>query len=203
MNVFSVRFPRLLYLVLCPALLFAVHISHAQSSGPLSGSARRLEEFNKQADRSIKDDKNGDLHPKKPSAEELRKAKAIRDEIEEDLVGLQSAYNTIVNKLQLKEIIADQFVAETAGKIFEHASRFKRNIKFPKLTEEEHKDPAPVQVNATQRKLLVELCTAILSFFDSPFLQSPNVLDVPKAIEAGKVLENVILKSGDLKARLN
>lgn len=170
----------------------------AQGSGPLTASARRLDEFNKQTDKALKDDKDRQVDGKKAAATELRKTAAVRAEIEEDLNGLQFGYNEIVIKLQSKEAITERFVAEVAGKINKHAERLKRNIRFPKAATEPNEEP-PVQSDLTQRKRLLELCNEVLAFFDSPFFENPIILDIPNAIEARKLLENIISKSGDLK----
>lgn len=182
-------------------LCFSVFIADAQSTGPFSGAARRVDDFNRQADKAIRDDKNRDIQSKKAGADAVRKAKAVAAEIEEDLEALQASYNQIVTKLQSKDPIADQFVVEAAARINKHAGRLKVNIKFPDLTTEE-KAKLKVDQTSAVRKRLINLCTEILAFFDSRFFANPSVIDVATAREAAILLESVLIKSDDLRSHL-
>jgi hypothetical protein len=185
-----------LTIVLVAAIL--VISANAQASRNPSASARRIEEFNKQSGQVARDEMNREMGRKKPSAEEMRKAKAIEAEIKEDLDALQTAYNDAVSKLHSSAEITESFVSGIAGRVHKHSERLKSNIKFPESKDEE---PVPDenQSPTSIRKKLVTLCTNILTFFDSPMFESPNVLDIPKAQKARRALETVIHASSELK----
>lgn len=173
-------------------------------SGRLSASARRIDDFNKQTDKAIQDGKTGDFNTRKLSAEEIRKAKAVRFEIEESLTELQAGCNDLVIKLQSKEPVTDQLVAESIGKINRHAERLRSNIKFPESKPEtKAADLTATMIVVSHRRQLVDLCTHIIAFFDSPFFENPTVLDVEKANEAKKILDMIIVKSTGLKTVKN
>lgn len=189
------------FLLASVVLAIVVSPVSAQSTRALTAAARRIDDFNKQSDQAARDEMNREMRGKKPSAEEIRKAKAIEAQIEQDLEALQTEYNNIVLKLQSREAIADTFVADSSGRIHKHSDRLKENIKFP-----ESKEGEPVQneiKQANKRKALIELCTQILSFFKSPMFESPNVLDVKNAEESRKTLKTIIRLSGELKERSN
>lgn len=202
----SIAFPQasvLLFVVFVGAAEFILSPSvNAQASRTPSGVARRIEEFNKQGSQATRDEMNREMGRKKPTAEEVRKAKAIEAEIKEDLDTLQTTYNDAVEKLHSRDEITAAFVSEIAGRVHKHAERLKSNIKFP-----ESKDEEPVstekQPSADIRMKLVALCTNILTFFNSPMFESPNVLDIPKAQKARRALETVIRASSELKEVAN
>lgn len=184
-------------------LVFFSVTADAQTTRNISSSARRIEEFNKQGNNAARDEMNSEMRGKRPTAEEMRKAKAIEKQIEEDLAALQTKYNDVVVKLQSKDAISDVFVVDAAGRIHKHAERLKNNIKFPELKDDEPVPDTASQATTSKRKMLVDLCTQILRFFDSPLFASPNVLDIQKANEARQILETVILKSAVLKSGSN
>lgn len=189
----------LLFVVLACATLFVFSpIVNAQASRNPSGVARRIEEFNKQGSQVTRDEMNREMGRKKPTAEEIRKAKAIEAEIKEDLAALQTDYNDAVEKLHAREEITGAFASEIAGRVHKHAERLKTNIKFPesKVEEPVSEKPSP---EPGIRKRLVTLCTHILTFFNSPMFESPNVLDIPSAQKARRSLETVIRASSELK----
>ena len=189
----------LLSVVFAVAATFVFSLSvNAQASRNPSATARRIEEFNKQSERVSRDEMNREMGRKKPSAEEIRKAKAIEAEIKEDLDALQTDYNDAVEKLNERGEITGAFASEIAGRIQKHAERLKNNIKFPE-SEDDEPISAEKSPQVSIRKKLVALCTNILAFFDSPMFASPNILDIPSAQKARRSLETVIRKSSELK----
>ncbi len=173
--------------------------ARAQPTRSIASSARRIEEFNKQGNNAVHEEMNRDMRGKKPSAEELRKAKLVEAQIREDLETLQSEYNNIVIKLQSGDQIADAFAVETAGRIHTHAERLLANIAFPKSQDDEAARSEVKKKLPNQRKQLFVICNHILEFFKSPLFESPNVLDVPNAIEARRSLLSIIQSSLELK----
>ncbi len=171
----------------------------AQPTRSLANSARRIEEFNKQGDQAAREEMNREMRGKKPTAEEMRKAKAIEAQIREDLEILQSEYNNIVIKLQSGDQVADTFAVDTAGRIHKHAERLLSNIAFPESRDDEATQVETKKKPLNQRKQLFVICSHILEFFKSPLFESPNVLDVPNAMEARRKLQTIIQSSLELK----
>jgi len=171
-----------------------------QATRTLNTVARRIEDFNQQSRQVARDEMNREMRPQKPTAEQLRKAKAIEALIEQDLTALQTEYNNIVTRLQSNTVIADDFAAESAGRVNKHAERLRGNIAFPKPAEDEKAAGGTAATGQTTRRSLIELCTRILGFFDSPIFASLNVLDIAGATEARRKLDGVIILSAEVKA---
>lgn len=187
--------------LVCLVITSGAETGAAQATRNINSSARRVEEFNKQSENVSRDQMRGEMGAKKPTPEELRRAKAANAQITEDLEALQSGYNEIVGKLQSKETVTNAFLVETGSRIHKHASRLRSLIKFPELNDAKPGEsiPNPDQP-VSARKQLVELCNHILAFFESPMLQNPTVLDVQKAEAARQILDRVIQKSAKIKS---
>lgn len=161
-------------------------------------AARRIEDFNRQSANVERDAMNREMKGKKPSAEEIKRAKALEAQIEQDLNSLQTEYNNVVIKLQSREAIENKYVSETSERIHRHADRLRTSVAFPKpaADEQEIVDEAAF---SNSRKALIELCNRILVFLDSSIFQNPNVLDIKSAIDARQKLEAVVRLASGLK----
>jgi hypothetical protein len=171
----------------------------AQGTRSLSSTGRRLDEFNKVTDKATRDELNREMGVRKPSAEEIRKAAAVKVEIKEDFESIQSEYNKFVTSLTSKEQLRPVSVRESAERIHKHAVRLRVNVVFPKTEQPEAEDIKNNLTVGDTRKQLRSLCEQIYLFVTNPLFENPNILDIEAARKAAKTLETIIDSSGRLK----
>lgn len=176
----------------------AVTIVDAQSSRSSTSVGRRLDDFNRQGDKAARDAMDREMRSRKPSKEELQNAARIKAETKEDLERLQDLYNEIVVRLKVRDI-PSEYIVEAASKVNKHALRLKANIAFPKPDNDDEVDTA--KPSGDSRKLLLELCTNIYELLTNPMIENPQVLDLQSSTKARKVIDSIIVISGELSSR--
>lgn len=163
--------------------------ANAQSSRQLTAMERRIETMNRQAKEyereEMQRESNGAV---KRNAQNLKSAKVIRAEIEEDLNGLQEHYNKVITELQLKKDLSSNFAKEHALLIKKHAARLKVNLSLPKSQQEKTLVAPP----SDTRKSLSDLCKQIFDFVTNPMFEGAKGFDVEQSTKAGQSLESII-----------
>jgi hypothetical protein len=173
-----------------------VILADAQATRTLSSTGRRLDEFNRQTEKVARDELDREMHGRKPTEEERRKAAARKAEIKEDFESLQAAYNEIVTKLHAQQPLSDTYVSDVSGKIAKSGSRLRHNIEFP----EEKSDGSRPQESAQPPASLKSLCLLLHAFLTSPVFET-GVLDVVEAGKARDNLDKIILNAESLRQK--
>ena len=171
-------------------------VAAAQASRSISAAARRLDDFNKQGNKVAIDQMQSEMNGRKPTKEELRRITRLRAEIKEDLEGLQSGYNEIVEALGGKAAAPPTAFAEAVEKIHKRSSRLRANVDIP-----QPKEPLDLPPFTDERTELRELCLRIFAFLTNPIIETPNVLEVGAAAKAGESLAAVLIISERIRQR--
>lgn len=180
-------------------VLFCFSDIDAQGTRSLSSTGRRLDEFSKVTDKATRDEMTREMGARKPSAEEMKKATAVKAEIKEDFESLQNEYNKIVMSLGSRDRLTPASVRESADHIYKYATRLKTNVAFPKTEPPETKEIEKNTPVGDTRKQLRTLCEQIYLFVTNPIFENPNVLDIDAARKAARTLETIIDSSSKLK----
>ena len=168
-----------------------------QATRSISTVQRRLDDFNRQSQQVARDEMNRELGGRKPNAEERRLAAAKKTQIREDFESLQTLYNDVLTKLQTKEAMTDDYIAETSGKISKAGSRLRENIEFPIKSPVDSKLDSPPRPDAS----LKILCLQLHGFLTNPMFET-GVLDIVEAEKARDTLDKVIQTATDLRRQL-
>ncbi len=181
------------------AFLFSIGAVYSAAQRTPIHVDRRFEEFRKQSEKSVHDEMQSEMNAPKLSKKEAQAEMArLRIEIREDLEGLQAGYNEMVLRLRDGSALEPNFVRVSSEKIYKHASRFRSNIKLPKL------DPTAETTTGTKERLnnrteLKELCISIYALLTSPLIDNPNVIDLAKAESMSKTLDSIVTISEQLR----
>lgn len=188
----QIRFPCFLLLLTA----FPIGIE-AQRARQISNIERRVETMNRQAGQFERD--NMGRKEKDPNhAINAKRTRQIKMEIEEDLTGLQTIYNSIVRTLQSGDNITDSFAQDAASTVRKHAIRLEINLALPEPSAEEEKAPLEPPISANSRKSLSALCKNIYVFITNPIFEKQVGIDVEAAKLARRHLDAIIELSGAL-----
>ncbi len=171
---------------------------YAQSTRTVTPVDRRIEQINRQIQRSERDDMTREMKGENRKAVNSRQSQAIKTQIKEDFEALQTAYNKIVINLQSGSFERD-FVLEAAADVKKYAARLKDNLALPEPEKDvANKAEAELGLN-DQRKSLRTLCQHIYNFVTNPIFNEPTGLDVEKAASAGREINKIIEISEKIK----
>lgn len=180
-------------------LLTACYLpANGQSTRSIGTTGRRIDEINKQAEKFQRDELNREMRGKRLSEEELKERAARKARIEEDLEGLQTEYNNIVEKLNLRETIGPAFASEAADRIHERASRLRHDLIFHDKPADDNAETLPARPDGGSVSLH-KLCTEIHAFLTSPVLDNPAIVDVRESARTRDTLDRIIQISDILR----
>lgn len=171
----------------CLLLSTATLTVTAQASRTLSSTGRRLDDFNRQAEKAERDELAREMHGRKPTQEQLRETQLKKAQIKEDFESLQTSYNDIITRIRAKESLSNSYIAGVTGKISKSGSRLLHNIDFPAKKADAPKGDAP----STPVSTLKTLCFQLHAFLTSPIFET-GVLDLVESERARDALEKVI-----------
>lgn len=162
---------------------------HGQATRTVSTVERRIEVLSRQA-KDFERDNMGKPGSRKNDAEAAKRTRQTRQEIEEDLTALQTAYNSLVLELQTSKTLKPGFVAEAARGLKKSSSRLKSNLVLPVAgTTEPQKPSTPPD---SERARLNDLCKTIYAFITNPIFEVPGSLDVKESTRAGHDLDLIL-----------
>ena len=171
---------------------------YAQSTRTVTPVDRRIEQINRQIQRSERDNMTREMKGENRKAVNSRQSQAIKTQIKEDFEALQTAYNKIVINLQSGSSERD-FVLEAAADVKKYAARLKDNLALPE-PEKVVTNEAEEELNLNdRRKSLRTLCQHIYNFVTNPIFNEPTGLDVDKAANAGREIDKIIEISEKIK----
>ena len=170
-------------------LLFIANCE-AQGTRSISNTARRLDEFNRQAQKAERDDLDREMRGRKPSDEEHRHHEIVKAQIKEDFETLQTLYNEIVSKLRSGEPFTSENTSEISTKLVKSSERLKANIALPeKKTDKTAPDSehTPTDMRASFKHLGRQL----YEFLTNPVFET-GVLDVIEVEKARNALDQIL-----------
>lgn len=172
----------------------------AQSPRAIIPVERRVDQLNRQIERSERDGLSREIKGKNRNPEDSKQSLAIKAQIKEDFEALQTTYNKIVLNLQSNALERD-FVLQATDDIKKSASRLKENLALPKPEENANVETAAKEENNLddRRKSLRALCSHIYNFITNPIFNEPTGLDIEQAAEAERELEIIINLSEKIK----
>ena len=174
--------------------------SNAQATRTLNNVSRRMDDFNKQNTKAELDELNNELRGKKqPSAEELKRAAALKAQLKEDLETLQNEYNELVTKLKASEAISVKVAAEVGERVHLRAERLLKNLNLPAPKPSETLEPKTYG-NDTKR-LIRSMCSLIFEFVTDSIFESPSAIDVESGGKARSTLEELVRLSDHIRRR--
>lgn len=164
--------------------------ANAQSSRQVTAVERRIETMNRQASEYEREEMNREGQGKTRPVRNLKPAKVIRAEIEEDLKGLQDVYNRIATLLHSKGEITEVFAKQSAEAVIKYATRLNENLSLPKP---DKKDPRfDDALPADTRKSLSTLCKHIYEFITNPLFEASTGFNVEHSAKAQLSLDAVL-----------
>lgn len=166
----------------------------AQASRQVTAVERRIQTMEQQSKQYEMDNMGRD--DKRPPVD-AKRAREIKNEIAEDLNGLQSAYNEIVLALQNTGEPSELAVREQANGVRKKAERLKTNLVLPKSVEPEEKALEP-PTGETRKKQMRTLATLIYDLITNPLFESTSGLDVKLARKASRDLDGLIAFSSSI-----
>jgi hypothetical protein len=169
--------------------------SHAQANRQVTAIERRVQTMDQQSKQYEIDNMGRDG---KKSQVDAKRAREIKNEIAEDLNGLQSSYNEIVLILQEKDEPAETFAHNQLGSVHKKSVRLKANLALPKLTDTEEKENAAPPKTDTRRGLLRLVAKRIYDVITNPIFESTSGLDVKLATKASKDLDTLIASTASV-----
>jgi hypothetical protein len=172
----------------------------AQSTRTMTPVDRRIEQINRQIQRSERDNMTREMKGKNRKTVDSKQSQAIKTQIKKDFEALQTAYNKIVINLQSTSFERD-FVLEAAAEVKKYASRLKDNLALPEPEKDAANEiAAKEELNLEdRRKSLRTLCQHIYNFVTNPIFNEPTGFDVEKAANAGREMDKIIEISEKIK----
>ena len=189
----------ILTLTLLVALAGFVVDSSAQGARQPNNIARRVDDFNNQSVKAERDEMNKELRGKKPSAEALKRAAALKAQLKDDLESLQEEYNALVTKLNASEPTSTKLAAEVGERVHLRSERLLKNLNLPgpKSTETVKPKTYPDDTD----RLLRSMCGLIFEFITNPMFESPSAIDVELGAKARLTLQELIRLSEHIRHR--
>ncbi len=167
------------------ALTFVTIDTKAQANRQVTAVERRIQTMDQQSKQYEIDNMGRD--DKKPKVD-AKRAREIKNEIAEDLNGLQKSYNDLVLVLQ-NGLLSEAFLRESTTTVRKMAQRLKTNLALPSP---ESTETMTVEAPQTSRQAARLFGKLIYDFITNPIFESTTGLDVRLAGIANRDLDRII-----------
>jgi len=130
---------------------------------------------------------------------DLKRARAIMDQVNEDFQRLLRLHNEIVRVISSNDSPDSRFLSDATGEIKKRASRLQSTLELrkPEISST-HREMQEMEAIPTRDELIM-LCRKIESFIRNPIIETPGTIDAQQLEKARKDLQSVVELSGAIK----